>query len=131
MGRSPLHIDQSGMIINQAGDQRDDRCFRGVGAAMKFGFGCEQPANTEAVDAADEFSIAPGLDAVGPTKLVETSVGPLDSVVDPAVRSGRFGAPGDDLVERSVDPKLEASHGSPQRTTDMQIVEFEDTAGVR
>ena len=65
----------------------------------------------------------------GPNKLVETSVGPLDSVVDPAVRSGRFGAPGDDLVERTVDPKLEVPHGSPQRTTDMQIVEFEDTAG--
>lgn len=131
MIRSPLNIDQSGMIIDQAGGQRDDRCLRSVGAAMKFGFGCEQPTNAEAVQAAHEFSVAPGLDTVGPTKLVETSVGPLDSVVDPAVRSGRFGAPGDDIVECAVDPKLEVPHGSPQRTTDMKVVELEDPAGVR
>ncbi len=131
MIRSPLHIDQSRMIVDQAGGQSDDGCLRGVGTAMKFGFGCEQPTDTEAVQAAYEFSVAPGLDAVGPTKLVETSVGPPDSVVDPAVRPGRCGAPGDDLVERSVDPKLEVPHGSPQRSTDMQVVEFEDTAGVR
>ena len=81
---------------------------------MKFGFGCEQPTNAEAVQTAHEFSVAPGLDTVGPTKLVETSVGPLDSVVDPAARSGRFSAPSDDLVECAVDPKLEVPHGSPQ-----------------
>tara|TARA_S200000501_G_C20474277_1_gene590874 strand:+ start:159 stop:557 length:399 start_codon:yes stop_codon:yes gene_type:complete len=111
--RSPLHIDQSGMIVDQAGDQSDDRCFRGVGAEMKLGFRCEQPTNAEAVQAAHEFSVAPGLDTVGPTKVVETSVGPLDPVVDPTMRSGRFGAPGYDLVECGVYPKLEVPHGSP------------------
>ena len=73
MIRSPLHIDQSRMVIDQAGGQSDDRRLRGVGAAMKFGLGCEQPPDPEAVQAAHEFSVAPGLDTVGPTKLVETS----------------------------------------------------------
>ena len=131
MIRSPLHIDHSGMIIDQAGGQSDDRCFRRVGTAMKLGLGCEQPSNAEAIQATDELSVAPCFDTVGPTKVVETSVGPPDSIVDPAVRSGRRGAPGNDLVECGVDPKLKVPHGSPQRATDMKVVEFEDPAGVR
>ena len=55
---------------------------------------------------------------------------PFTIWVDPSVGSGRIRASGNDRVEGGVDPELEATHRSSQRTAHVQVVELQNPARV-
>jgi len=81
----------------------------------------EEGADRDAVQAADQLTVAPRLDAVGPAELVQLHVGVADLPVDPAVGPVRVGAGRDDLLERAVDADLELAAGPPQGLADPQV----------
>ena len=74
-------------------------------------FGEEGPAQREAVHAADEFAVPPGLDAVRVTAPVHGLEHVDDRVVDPGLAPAGlgFGATADDLAEGGIDPAVIAA----------------------
>ena len=103
---TPLDIDQSGVVVDQPVGEGGDRSLGRVGHRVELRLRGEQSADPDPVQPADEPIVAPRLDAVRPTKVVQPPVGRSDPVVDPAIGTARVGAPFDDRVERRVDPSV-------------------------
>ena len=105
MGGEPLGIEQDKFSGAQVLDEREQRDFRGVADVVKHRFAKERAANGDAVKAAREFPILPGLYRVGVADLVETRVAFDDLVVDPGL--GTLGALPHDFDEGNVDADFE------------------------
>src|ERR1043165_6321402 len=117
-------------------DEKEQRELRGVGLAVEHRLAGEDAAGVDAVQAAGERAVAPGLDAVRVAGLVQPRVGGDDARVDPrAVLLGtrRGGAAADDGAEVAVDGEREAAplHGLSQRPPDVELVEEDDRAPPR
>lgn len=109
---APLNIYQSAfpVFIAQAHNEGSDGCLGCVGHSSEFGLCGKQSADGQPIEATHELVVEPCLDAVSPTQIMEFPVGRSNPLVDPPVRPVRISTPGDDVIERRIDPELKASH---------------------
>ena len=68
VGGALLAVDRLDAAVAAEGDQRRQRDLRGIGAAREHRLAEEHPAERDAVEAAGELAVDPGLDAVHPAE---------------------------------------------------------------
>ena len=71
VGRGRLRVEQFELAFAQALHEVDERDFAGVALAVEHALAEERGAEADAVEAAGELAVAPGLDAVGVAEVVE------------------------------------------------------------
>src|SRR5688572_21032224 len=57
VGSRPLHVEQRDARRAEALHERDESDLRGVGGSREHRLTCEQAANVDSVEAADEFAV--------------------------------------------------------------------------
>ena len=104
-----LGVEQQVAAALQPLDQRHQRDLAGVAPVREHALAEERGAERDAVEAADQAPLGPGLDAVGVALPVQRAVEPDQVVVEPGAGPlrARLGAGLDDRAERAVDPDLE------------------------
>ena len=75
VGRELLDVEEQISPGAKMFDQGDQGDFRGVALVVEHRFGGEQTGDGDAVDAARQAALAPGLDAVGVAQAVHLRVG--------------------------------------------------------
>lgn len=107
----PLNIEEGDAVIAKSAGEVYECGLRRVGLPMEHRFPRKQGANSDAVDAPDEFTgFVSSLDRMGPTELMELGVGGEDLPVDPTVGPTRVGAVLHHLNERFVDGEVKLFH---------------------
>ena len=116
VGGALLAVDRLDAVVAAERDQRRERDLRRVGAAREHRLAEEHPAERDAVEAAGELAVDPGLDAVHAAGVVPGGVGVDHLGHDPGAASGRRAAPSRrpamTRAERAVDPDLAAGRGA-------------------
>ena len=118
-----LGVEQRVAADLQPRDQMDQRDLRGVALPREHAFAEEGGAEADAVEAADQLSVAPGLDGVAGADVEQLAVEPADALVDPGLRPrrGGVGAAVDDRLEIGVDADLELARGDRARQPAGQV----------
>ena len=79
-----LDVHPGGAAGSEVLSEVEDGEFRGVGFVVEHAFAAEDAAGIDAVEATDEFFVAPDFDAVSETFAVEGGVGGDDGGGDPS-----------------------------------------------
>lgn len=112
----------------------DEGDFAGVCFAGEHAFSGEEAAESDAVESAHEFAIAPGFNAVGQAKLVQPGVGHNEVFADPGFFAARCrgGAVAHDGFEGGVYVDLVRPflHHPLQRTRYVESIQGQNGAGV-
>ena len=125
---SSTDVEQHRAVDPQQLDRCPARDLRRVAHAVEHRLPREQAADPHAVEPADQRAVAPGLDAVRPTELVQPAVRGDERLVDPAVRARRVRAAAYHRLERWFDAHLEARDRAAQRAAAVEAVERDHTA---
>src|SRR5664280_3193832 len=89
---------------------------------MKHRLPREEPTESQPVKATNHLAVAPRLDRVSPSQLVQARVCRGDSRRDPGSLPGRVGTARHDFRERSVDADVEATQRPSQRPADPGVL---------
>jgi hypothetical protein len=86
MRGDPLDVDEPpGFTISENEvAQADERTLRRIGHVMEHRLPSEQPTDGQTVETTGELPIAPRLDGVRPSELMQAGIGRGDSWRDPA-----------------------------------------------
>jgi len=130
-----LRVEQFEAAEPEPPDQVDERDFRRVALEVKHALAEKRAAERNAVEAAHEFSVAPGFDGVAMAAAEKFAVEPPDALVDPGLApAGRGGgASVDDRVEVAVGVNLEAigTNGARKPAGDVKTLDRHDPAPLR
>src|ERR1700730_13777248 len=103
--REPLRVEQREAALPKPFHQGDKRDLRGIAHVMKHRFAKKSAADRNAVKAAGEFAILPGLDGAPLAELVQSGSALDDLVVDTGF--GTLRAFAHDFGEGNVHTDLE------------------------
>lgn len=81
-----LAIDQADVMLPAKEHQRREGNLGGIGLQAEHRFAKHRPADTHAIQAADQFTPCPGFDAVGKTRRVQALIGVHHVFDDPGAR---------------------------------------------
>src|ERR1019366_3782076 len=114
MRRALLAVDRLDALLPAEGDERGQCDLRRVGAVREHRFAEEHAAERDTVEAAGEFAVDPGLEAVRAAFVVPGAIR-LDHLGDDPGAGLAFArhrrAGGDDAAKSAVDAQLAAAGG--------------------
>ena len=130
-----LGVEQREAAALQPRHQMHQRDLAGVGLAAEHALAEERAAERDAVEAADQLAIQPGLDRVGVAHDVQLAAQVEDGVVDPGLPAAgrRLRAARHHILEGAVGGDLEGplENRLPEAAGHVKIVERQDAARIR
>lgn len=132
VGGVGLGVEEEETAGAEAFDEGDEGDFGGVGFAVEHGLAEEGGVEGDAVEAADEFAVAPGFDGVCEAELVEPGVGGDELGGDPGAIVAVFHAAAHGAGEVGVEADFESALADAlaEGAGDVEGVERQNAAGV-